>query len=73
TPAELDKEGFRRWLAGKGYTGDGEPPAIPEDLRVETALRYVEAFETITGEVFEPSPLAAQALDEILAEWARAV
>jgi phosphoribosylaminoimidazole-succinocarboxamide synthase len=49
---ELDKEPFRRWLADRGYTGDGAPPAIPDEVRVETSLRYVRAYEIITGETF---------------------
>jgi phosphoribosylaminoimidazole-succinocarboxamide synthase len=50
---ELDKEPFRRWLADRGYMGDGEPPAIPDEVRVETSLRYVRAYELITGEAFK--------------------
>jgi len=50
---ELDKEPFRRWLAERGYMGDGTPPAIPDEVRIETSLRYIRAFETITGEAFE--------------------
>ncbi len=49
---ELDKEPFRRWLADRGYMGDGAPPAIPDEVRIETSLRYIRAFETITGEPF---------------------
>lgn len=50
---ELDKEPFRRWLAERGYMGDGTPPAIPDEVRIETSLRYIRAYETITGEAFE--------------------
>ena len=35
-----------------GYTGEGTPPAIPDDVRVEAARRYIEAYETVTGCVF---------------------
>ena len=49
---ELDKEPFRRWLAQRGYAGEGAPPPIPDSVRVETALRYLEAYEAITGEGF---------------------
>jgi phosphoribosylaminoimidazole-succinocarboxamide synthase len=49
---ELDKEPFRRWLADRGYMGDGAPPAIPDEVRIETSLRYVRAYEAITGESF---------------------
>ena len=53
-PESFDKEYVRRWLAGQGYKGDGPIPAIPDDVRVEAARRYIEAFETITGQSFVP-------------------
>ncbi len=50
---KIDKEYVRQWLAGKGFIGEGEIPAIPDDVRIETARRYIEAFELITGNLFE--------------------
>jgi len=50
---ELDKEPFRRWLAERGFAGEGPAPAIPDSVRVEAAWRYVQAYEAITGEGFE--------------------
>jgi phosphoribosylaminoimidazole-succinocarboxamide synthase len=52
-PRQLDKEYLRRWLMEQGFMGDGQPPVIPDDVRVETSLRYVEAYERITGTTFE--------------------
>lgn len=52
---KIDKEYLREWLADRGFRGDGEIPAIPDDIRVETARRYIEAFELITGQKFEAS------------------
>jgi phosphoribosylaminoimidazole-succinocarboxamide synthase len=49
---ELDKEPFRRWLAERGFSGEGSVPPIPDSVRVETAWRYVQAYEAITGENF---------------------
>lgn len=60
-PKAMDKEYVRRWLAEQGYTGDGIPPALPDDVRCEAARRYVETFERITGASFVPDvepPLA---------------
>jgi phosphoribosylaminoimidazole-succinocarboxamide synthase len=51
----LDKEYLRQWLMERGFKGDGEAPHIPDEVRVETAWRYVQAYETITGESFEPA------------------
>jgi phosphoribosylaminoimidazole-succinocarboxamide synthase len=60
-PDPLDKDFVRRWYIGKGYTGDGAAPAMPDDVRVGAAERYIAAFELIAGESFEPDtepPLA---------------
>ena len=51
-PRSLDKEYVRRHFAAIGYTGDGTPPPIPDDVRVEAARRYIEAYETVTGRAF---------------------
>jgi phosphoribosylaminoimidazole-succinocarboxamide synthase len=51
---ELDKEYLRQWLLKRGWKGDGEPPAIPAEVRVEVARKYVTAWETITGQRFAP-------------------
>lgn len=49
---KLDKEYVREWLAAKGFRGEGEPPVLTEEVRVEAARRYIEAFEMITGRDF---------------------
>jgi len=49
---KIDKEYLRRWLADKGFVGEGAVPEIPDDIRVETARRYIEAYELITGQTF---------------------
>jgi phosphoribosylaminoimidazole-succinocarboxamide synthase len=53
-PLALDKEYVRRHLAEKGYRGDGPPPPLPDDVRIEAARRYIEAYETVTGRTFVP-------------------
>jgi len=50
---KIDKEYLRKWLADKGFTGDGDVPEIPEEIKIETARRYIEAYELITGRTFE--------------------
>jgi phosphoribosylaminoimidazole-succinocarboxamide synthase len=62
---ELDKEPFRRWLSSRGFTGEGRVPEIPDKVRVETALRYIQAYEAITGGIFEP--IGGDAQSETLA------
>lgn len=53
-PRSLDKEYVRRYFAGIGYTGEGTPPPMPEEVRVEAARRYIQAYETVTGKLFVP-------------------
>ena len=62
-PRELDKEYLRRWLMDRGFQGDGEPPAIPDSIRIDVAERYVTAFEAITGTRFEA---AGQSPEQVL-------
>ena len=52
-PKAMDKEYVRRWLAERGYKGDGAPPPLPDDVRCEAARRYVETYERITGLAFQ--------------------
>jgi len=54
-PRSLDKEFVRRWLVTKrAYRGDGPPPPLPDDIRVEAARRYIDTYELITGCEFVP-------------------
>lgn len=50
---KIDKEYLREWLAERGFMGDGEVPEIPEEIKAETARRYMEAYELITGKEFK--------------------
>ena len=54
-PESFDKEYVRRWLAAQGYKGDGTPPVLPDEVRVEATARYVEAWERICGKQFVPN------------------
>jgi phosphoribosylaminoimidazole-succinocarboxamide synthase len=65
---ELDKEYLRRWLMKRGFSGDGAPPEIPDEVRVGVASRYIRAFELITGEHFSPSELDGEAEFRLLAD-----
>lgn len=51
---KIDKEYLREWLAERGFRGEGEVPEIPDEIRCETARRYIEAYELITGQQFTP-------------------
>ena len=58
-PESFDKEYVRRWLASRGFRGEGLVPSLPDEVRVEATYRYIEAIERITGENFRPH-LAAE-------------
>ena len=59
---KLDKEYVREWLAARGFRGEGEPPALPDEVRIEAAKRYITAYELVTGREFQPveGPIAAR-------------
>ena len=52
-PQKLDKEYVRQYLANKGFIGEGTIPEIPDEVKIETAKRYITAYEMITGKLFE--------------------
>jgi phosphoribosylaminoimidazole-succinocarboxamide synthase len=46
----LDKENIRQWLIReRGFQGQGTPPPIPDEVRVDLAGKYLAAYERITG------------------------
>ncbi len=53
-PESFDKEYVRRWLASRGFRGEGPIPTLPDEVRVEATYRYIEAVERIMGENFLP-------------------
>lgn len=54
SPAAIDKEYVRLWLGEQGYKGEGPPPELPIEVRVEAATRYIAAFEQVSGTAFKP-------------------
>ncbi len=68
-PVMLDKEFVRRWLIEQGYMGDGTPPQFTDTFRVDTAMKYMEACEKITGSPFKGTPgPVIPAIEQVLAE-----
>jgi phosphoribosylaminoimidazole-succinocarboxamide synthase len=56
SPEMLDKERLRRWLREEhDYMGDGEPPALTDDVRTDLAMHYWDLTERVTGRPFEPA------------------
>ena len=58
-PRALDKEFLRVWLMERGFSGEGEPPEIPDDVRAELTERYLELYRLLVGQelVLHPGPV----------------
>ena len=52
-PDSFDKDVLRRWVAARCDPYRAPIPPIPPEVIAETARVYIEAFERITGEVFD--------------------
>jgi phosphoribosylaminoimidazole-succinocarboxamide synthase len=52
-PENFDKEFVRIAYAEKGYRGDGEIPAMSDDLWATASTRYITIYEMLTGEEFQ--------------------
>ncbi len=50
----FDKQFVRDWLLSTDWDRNSPPPALPEEIVVKTRAKYVEAYERLTGEKFEP-------------------
>ncbi len=53
-PESLDKEVVRRALIDAGYDGNGAPPELSPAVWEATSLRYIDAYERLTGLTFQP-------------------
>jgi phosphoribosylaminoimidazole-succinocarboxamide synthase len=49
-PESLDKEPMRVALSEAGYRGDGPPPDLGPAVIAATSVRYVNAYERLTGQ-----------------------
>ena len=50
----LDKENMRQWLIGKGFSGEGNPPTLDDDIRILLSQKYIELYEKLTNQKFIP-------------------
>ncbi len=71
SPAKLDKEYLRRWLMDRGFKGRGDPPLIPDNVKLELSSRYLEAYQRITGTDFSPMVDAVEAEYELIESFFR--
>jgi phosphoribosylaminoimidazole-succinocarboxamide synthase len=52
-PENFDKELLRLWLREQGYTGNGAPPALNDDIISRLSQRYQACYEKITRQLFK--------------------
>lgn len=64
-PASFDKDVIRSWVAARCDPYHDEIPEIPAEMIAKTARAYVDAFEMITGQRFEPDLAGATVLDRV--------
>ena len=50
----LDKENIRQWLIEKGFSGEGTPPELSNDIRISLSESYMNLFQKLTGNDFNP-------------------
>ena len=69
-PENFDKEFVRLYYADHGYAGDGKPFALPPDLAVQAAERYIRAYERLTRLPFMPAAMpAAPRIESTMRRW----
>lgn len=70
-PVSMDKEIIRRALIEAGWSGEGDVPLLAPEVWEETSLRYVTAYETLTGETFVPGgqPVAGRIASNLSWLW----
>lgn len=53
-PESFDKEPVRLALSAAGYRGEGDPPTLDASVLSATTTRYVDFYQRLTGQTFEP-------------------
>ena len=50
----LDKENIRQWLINKGFSGEGTPPILDDEIRIFLSEKYIELYNILTDKEFKP-------------------
>jgi len=48
----LDKENIRQWLIKQGFSGEGIPPKLTDEIRVSLAEHYSKLYSILLGKEF---------------------
>lgn len=71
-PPSFDKDVIRSWVVARCDPYKDAIPNIPDEMIAQTANVYIDAFEAITGQTFEPDLSEATPLERIrknLSPW----
>ncbi len=49
----FDKQFVRQWLLTSGWDRNSPPPELPDDIIAQTSAKYIEAYERLSGRIFE--------------------
>lgn len=66
-PPSFDKDVVRAWVAARCNPYTDPIPEIPAEIIAQTAQVYVEAYEMITGQPFQPDNAGPTPLDRVRA------
>lgn len=66
-PPSFDKDVIRSWVVARCDPYRDAIPEIPAEMIAQTANVYIDAFEAITGQVFQPDMTGPTPLDRIRA------
>jgi phosphoribosylaminoimidazole-succinocarboxamide synthase len=69
-PPSFDKDVIRSWVAARCDPYHDPIPVIPAEMIAKTSQVYIDAYQAITGEVFQPDLSGATPLDRIRANLA---
>lgn len=63
----LDKENLRQWLRDRGFSGEGKPPALDDQVRLQLAATYARLQQRLTGESpqIDTRPAGERLLDNL--------
>lgn len=64
-PQSFDKDFVRSWVAERCDPYNDTIPEIPEELVLQTSKVYIEAYERITGETFQPDDRGALPIERV--------
>ena len=50
----LDKENIRQWLIEQGFSGEGTPPDLSDEIRISLSEHYMKLYKVLLGKEFIP-------------------